>query len=278
MKGQISYLPGGRSKVLFGGTRNEIKLSRPWQSRLEDLIKPETCPFCTKPQEELPLPEGSPRGWKRLPNMFTPHRNHTLIVPDRCWDAKTLQRWGGENSIAEAISIAAKSIEGIENETVLLIHVGVQGGQNLGHPHLHVLDALIEKPLPDAALLGYANNQAVQVFETEVWIAVAGGTRAGACFVVPKGRMTFSSADNIGSLAQAVSKLIDLGNEKFRSKEGLLPAYGIAIRLGNGTFQYVQYCPTLHNWGVLEYVVAPLEGFPFVLPWPHETTAAHLRG
>src|SRR5579862_3564978 len=105
--GTIKSLPGGRNRILFGGTRNEIKLSRPWQPALETFVKPEKCPYCNKPQEELKLPERSATGWRLLPNPATPHdKDHSLIIPSTCWSVDVLQRWGGARYIEEALWIA----------------------------------------------------------------------------------------------------------------------------------------------------------------------------
>ncbi|MDO8536895.1 MAG: hypothetical protein Q7R94_01460, partial [bacterium] len=118
------------------------------------------------------------------------------------------------------------------------------------------------------------------VFETPAFIVTAGGAKAGELHIAPKESMQFSASQSSAtSLAYAISTTIDLGNERFKSVEGLAPPYGIAIRISaDGYLRYVAYCPTLHNQGVLEFSVATLEGAPYVIPWPHEVTAAHLRG
>jgi hypothetical protein len=278
MSGTIAVLPGGQNKILFGGTRNEIKLSRPWQTSLDTLINPGKCPFCTKPQEELLLPVEAPKGWKLLPNIYTPHENHRLIVADHCWSAEELQRWGGKERITEALRIAQIANRTVSEETVLLIHVGSQAGQNLGHPHMHTLHALIDNSIGSIDFFSTTRDLETYVFETPDFIITAGGAKAGECHIVPKNPMYFNAKSLASSLAEALSRIIDLGNEKFRSVEGLAPPYGIAIRISaKGDLRYAVYCPTLHNQGVLECSIAVLEGAPYVIPWPHETTAAHLR-
>lgn len=284
MKGQIAYLPGGRNRILFGGTRNKIVLSRPWQMSLEGFVKPENCPFCTKPQDELPLPKGSPYGWKLLPNIFTPHMDHSLIIPDRCWEVGTLQRWGGVERISEAMLIAVFEARASneEREIVLLVNVGMNAGQSLSHAHMHTFRSFAERPLKPEDLLGYANNPDIKVFDSEDWIVVAGGVKVGECIIIPRKAFYHCSYEAVRSLACAISRLIDLSNEKFRSTESLCPSYSFIVRIfqagGNVIFRYADYCPILDTWGNLQYAASALEGEPFVVRWPPMTTAAYLRG
>lgn len=276
MPGTIAALPWGTNRSLFGGTRNEIKLSRPWQLPLSQIVQPDTCPFCTKPQKELLLPPGSPKGWKLLPNIYTPLMDHRLIISETCKPVEWLQRWGGCEALSQVFSIAASVITKAEQEITLLITVGYLAGQNLGHPHLHVFRSHAGMPMNFRALLSYAEADSVRIFSNELWIMAAGGARAGECLIVPTDVRDFASTTK--SLAKIVSRIVDLGNVKFQSEEGLAPQYGIIVRIAtDGTIRYASYSPTLHLWGPLQYVSSQLENEVLVLPWSHETTAAYLR-
>ena len=127
--GRFTYITGG-------GTRNEIKLSRPWQPSLP--IAPEKCPFCTKPQEEISLP--AVPDWRLLPNPYTPHRRHRLAIPRLCWDGETLQNLGGLAGIYSALQAVSCAIEQDKQPMGAFIHVGINAGQNLGHAHWHIME------------------------------------------------------------------------------------------------------------------------------------------
>lgn len=276
MPGTIATLPGGANRLLFGGTRNEMKLSRPWQLPLSQIVQPATCPFCTEPHKELPLPPGSPKGWRLLPTIYTPHTDHCLIVPETCKPDEWLQRWGGYEALSQAFSIAASVIAEANQEITLLTAVGYLAGQNLGHPHFHVLQSHAKVPMDFHTLLSYTETDSVRIFSEEPWIVAAGGATAGECLIVPTDVRDFASTTE--SLAKVISRIIDLGNVKFKSKEGLAPQYGIIVRIAtDGTIRYASYSPILHLWGPLQYVSGQLEGEALVLPWSHETTATYLR-
>lgn len=286
MAGDTQFLPGGHIRILYGGTRTKIKLSRPWQPPLADIVRPRECPFCTKPQEEFALPDDMPSGWKLLPNPFTPHRDHRLLIPSGCKSAEWLEHWGGVKNFEEAFRIvsavlcqdAAATESGVIPETTLLVMVGYLAGQNLGHPHLHLFSSDVDWPQSYISLHDYAaHNPGAVVGQNEVWVVAAGGARSGECLIIPRREQSFAAVAS--SLAKVVSQLIELGNEKFRSVQGMSPHWGLVVRIASGgTFRYAGYSPTLHLWGPLQYMAVPLEGDPIVLPWPHETTAAYLRG
>lgn len=262
-------LVGGLSMITGGGTRTAIKLSRPWQPEMP--FAPEKCPFCTKPQEEIALP-GIPDGWRLLPNIFTPHRRHRLIVPRACWDSKTIQTLGGFEKICDALNIACLAAEDDKVEIAVFIHVGQSAGQNLGHAHWHLMEVRARKPfafpeLPAELLVRQYEN--LDIF--------AMGARAGECLILERDRCLYFNEQRIKEIAAALEWIISRGNEKFRSTEGKPPEFMVSVRIAaDGYFRYADYCPVLTAWGTPEYVFAPLEGGPITLPWPHELTAYYL--
>ncbi len=273
MPGIVTNLPGGQQRTLSGGTRNEVKLSRPWQASLSAIIDPENCPFCNKPQEDLVLPSNSPKGWRWLPNIFTPHPEHTLLIPDRCWLEEELQEWGGEKKICEAIQIASRVFRRHRKEMIALAHVEHQSGQNLGHAHLHFFEVQVTNPLSARSL----EMKDLMVLGQDGITAIAGGVKAGECLLFSEHEAPFSlqTAETVG---QVLHRLIAVGNKAWKSTQGLAPSYSFAVRVSaDGLFRYGCYSPNLSNWGVYNHTVTALEGEPYVLPWPHETTVDHLR-
>lgn len=276
------YLAGRRNRILFGGTRAKIKLSRPWQMDLAGLINPEKCPFCTQTPEKRESERyhienaASLPGWDRLVNIFTPHPDHRLIIPDACWSSKELQRWGGEERLDQALFLATDELRD-QKEKAFLINVGMQAGQNTGHPHMHVFTALPDDPWSACAPFNERLfDRDVFLFEHGGFRVVAAGAHAGECLIFPERIIHID--DCTATLAHILSRLIGLGNEKFRSEQGLAPPWSVIVRVAkDGLFRYASYVPTLHLWGALEHSAALYEGVPFVLPWPHATTAAYLR-
>lgn len=265
-------LPGELNSITAGGTRKDIKLSRPWQPPLP--LNPEKCPFCTKPQEEINV-LGIPSGWKVLPNPFTPHRRHRLVVPQTCWDENTLQELGGPIHILEALETARMAIQNDAVEMAIFIHVGQCAGQNLGHAHWHVMEVQTQKPLRFPALGWFHGGLAVKAFDYLDIFAT--GAHAGECLIFTPHTLILSN-EGLAKLTEAIDWIVRRGNEKFRSTQGRPPEFTVSVRVSaDGHLRYADCCPILNMWGASEHVFAPLEGGPITLTWPHEVTAAYLR-
>lgn len=264
-------LVGGFATITGGGTKNTIKLSRPWQPPLP--LAPEKCPFCTKPQEEISLP-GIPANWRLLKDIFTPHRRHRLIIPSKCWDAQTLQNLGGYAAIREALEIALLAMADDQVEMSTFVHVGQSAGQNLGHVHWHLMEVRVQKPLAFAKL-----SRELLVRQYENLEIFATGAHVGECLIVQRNKQLKFNEKAIEEIAGTLDWIISRGNEKFRSTENKPPEFTASVRISaDGHFRYADYCPILNAWGACEYVFALLEGGPITISWPHELTAAHLRG
>lgn len=269
--GIFEKLAGGFTTITGGGTRTAIKLSRPWQPPLP--LAPEKCPFCTKPQEEISIP-GIPTGWRLLGNLFTPHRRHRLIIPSKCWDAEALQTLGGSTAIRDAVEIARLATADDRVEMSTFIHIGQNAGQNLGHAHWHLMEVLVREPLAFTEF-----SRELLVHQRENFEIFAMGARAGECLIVQRDKPLKFDENAVEEIAAALEWIVSRGNEKFRSTEGRPPEFIVSIRISaDGHFRYADYCPILTAWGAPEYVFALFEGGPVTLPWPHELTAAHLRG
>lgn len=264
-------LVGGFTLITGGGTRTAINLSRPWQPPLP--IAPEKCPFCTEYREEISLPN-IPVGWRILKSIFTPHSRHRLVIPAECWDAETLQTLGGFTAIREALEIVCLATKNDQVEMSTFIHVGQSAGQNVGHAHWHLMEVPIRKPLTPNSL-----SSELLVRQREKLDIFATGARAGECLIVPRGEPMAFNEGTAEEIAAALEWIITRGNEKFCSTEGRPPEFNVSVRISaDRYFRYADYCPILAAWGAVEYVIAMLEGGPITLRWPHEITAAYLRG
>src|SRR3989344_770445 len=102
MAEKLEMRRAGLLTTAAGGTRTAIKLDRPWQNDI--VVNPETCPFCTKQQNEIP--EFSNTEWGVLNNAFTPFDYHLLIIPRTCWPKEKLRMLGGREKIQAALEIA----------------------------------------------------------------------------------------------------------------------------------------------------------------------------
>lgn len=270
-------LPGYFTWILAGGTRQAIKLNRPWQKPLEALLNPAKCPFCTKPQEKISLP-GIPDGWQLLPNPMTPHIKHRLITPVTCWPAEKPQVLGGMEEIAKALEICRLATIDDDMEIALVIHVGWLAGQGLGHPHWHVCDAQERRPIRDGLYYERKYEEKV-VCHHEEYTVVADGEKPGQLLILPCGPMDFNKG-TIPWLAEEINYTVNLCNEKFRSADqGLPPEFAVTVRISaDNEIRYASYCPQLAPTSCgFHHTIAALEGGPYILPWTHEATAAYLR-
>lgn len=273
-------LPGDFVWTLAGGTRQAVKLARPWQQPLEKLAEATrtNCPFCKKKEENINLP-GIPDGWVLKPNIFTPHRKHRLIVPSECWPAEKLQCLGGEEEIVKALEICRLATVNDNMEIALVTHIGWHTGQNLGHLHWHICDAQVRQPFVNR-ISAFNSDRIVARFEE--FTLLAGGEKPGQVQILPNGEgkyMDFNSG-TIPWLARAIHWIVELGNKKFvSSDQGLPPEFAITVRISaDHVLRYASYCPQLAMVSpAFHHTVAAFEGGPSPMPWTHETTAAYLR-
>jgi diadenosine tetraphosphate (Ap4A) HIT family hydrolase len=266
----IDSLPNGLL-VASGGTRTEIKLSRPWQSDIR--VDPSTCPFETPTQSEIARWEQS-GGWRLLKNLFTPHDWHVLLVPFSCWPPSQIRTLGGMERIAAALHIVTEVLGNMPLEEYWLgVHIGPLAGQNIGHLHYHLI-----KPLsgpagnpPASGVVEWMKNSRLTLLEDSELKTVLGGLRAGQCFVFPAGASKVTS----GALAAALDRLIGMYSASFMSREGLPPDYSIAVKFVGAEFQYATLVPILNHWGFTEFM-GLLENRPIILPWPNDESLRQL--
>ena len=94
--------PGGLSSIA-GGTRGEIKFSRPWQKDLTDY--PRNCGLCDDLDFFIEYHEKE-GGWYFRQDRFTSLDSHYLIIPPGCWPVDELRILGGVKKIEAALEIA----------------------------------------------------------------------------------------------------------------------------------------------------------------------------
>lgn len=267
---KLERWPGGHYTI-SGGTRTAVKLDRPWQVDME--VDPTTCPFCTKKQDVLE----DHGDWLVLGNTNTPYKGpggHRLVIPRACLPKDQLRILGGIKGIKNGLGIAEAVIKKVNRPQMLhSIHCGWQGGQNIAHLHHHVLDnefSGFESHDAWSEVRRLADSTENRIFTQNGITVVAGGHRAGQCYLIPTHDFSYDTGVGV-----VLFTLIQLFAEKFVSKQGLPPDYMYSARFRNGKFIYGKYIPILSNWGSTEYQA--LEGEqPFTLPWPHEETVRHL--
>ncbi len=261
MTGIIARSVGSHS-TLSGGTRTSAKTVRPWQVRLEVPANRADCMLCTRPQLDEHYPAD---GWKTFGNSNTPWQYHRLLTPTDCWPIDKLWLLGGPGTLATALELAINDVirsRGHLFPIWIFTHIGYGAGQNFAHHHWHICE-----PAPKPKRLEL--DGCVDLWGNPSFETVLGGVRAGQAFILPK---ALYKQELVPELAVESSKLIEKFNDKFNR-----PDYCLLLAIHNEVEWWVRYTPILNNWGGSEFAALDLNT-PFVLPWPHEATAAHLLG
>lgn len=268
-------LPSG-IETISGGTRNTVKLSRPWQTDLP--YNPDKCPFH---QENDPMRvnkyETPNETWQVRFNKETPHSPHRLILPMLCWPPEKLYELGSPALIAELISAAQRVYrdEELQDDLYFGIHIGYLAGQNLGHLHAHLAGfGNVEEANRYPKILDYADDEGNQdriVTDTDDWRVIAGMARAGECLIV---RIEDSAADE--DLGPIIHDLISKAGRAFMSTEGKKPEYMLGLRFAFGKVLWGYYLPILNQLGFPLHFALYGEG-SLVLPWTPEKTAEYIR-
>lgn len=269
--------PGyGRDTVVqSGGTRNSVKLSRPWQTVIPVTKK---CPFCTKSERTIAsYPEDG--GWRVLNAVFSSHIFHRLIIPEKCWLVEELYSLGGTSQIEVPLR-AVFDIISQENISMLWgVHIGCLAGQTISHLHYHAID----KPFAsddgfrtqEKLCAIFSQRKELIVYESERIFVGVGGGRTGQGFFVPK-KLLLCDASSVPEIAHTVACIVNLYCKRFRSTEGLPPEFTVGMRFSpTRGLAYGLYIPVLSHWGFVQ-AMSSLEGDPILLAWSHEATAAHL--
>ena len=266
--------------TLSGGTRTAVKLNRPWQHNIKDIAGNE-CPFETKPQNELDRMETPEGVWRVLDNIATPYAWHRLLIPEKCWKEEHLRMLGGSRQIANALTLAGQTMqkENMINRACLGIHVGWHAGQNVWHPHYHLIKPYESGKVRDSYILNSC-TEATEIIHTGDFSIFCGGYMTGQCQITPtyakrKKFYEHSTNENM-ELGTAIAQLIGMFNQSFASTQGLLPDFRLGFQIENGFLMRGVYTPILNQLG-FDADIAAVEGTPYVLAWTHESTAEHLR-
>ncbi|MEK7507752.1 MAG: hypothetical protein AAB602_01550 [Patescibacteria group bacterium] len=285
----------GEIITLSDGTRNAVGLDRPWQNEMA--ISRDTCPFCAEERPDADRTfvvsvhdHGDAGKWKVRRNKMTPFPFHRLILPLECYHMETLWNLGGERNIAGALHTAISVIHGgcesqqkitdiPGSDVFFFVHVGYSAGQRFGHEHWHLIEPPTKPTITPLDLNKLAERENLVVFSNRRFTVIAGGCRAGQCYIIPDNRKEEFHYDyvyaEVDALAQTIHRLVTLFNKKFTSAQGLKPDFQVFLRFDGGKLVYAKFIPILNMWGVTEYAAID-EHTPFVLPWPHEATVQHL--
>lgn len=261
--------PGGLRSIA-GGTRTQIKLDRPWQLPITATTN---CVFCP-PRDKVTVLED--RGnWLVLQNTLTPYPFHRLVIPNRCWSDTDLRALGGKEGLDLAFSLIEGQLSLYSNPLLVTVHIGALAGQNISHLHWHVVDYFVEPAVDntDQWRNTFVARPQILFHQTNQLFMAIAGVRAGQCQIVPTDKSVNLSAKN---LTPHLSFLVDLFAAKFRSSSGLSPDFNLSLRFDQGNFIQGIFTPILNHWGGSEQIALYTPGVAITLPWPHETTVAHL--
>ncbi len=276
----------GGIRVISGGTKAFIVLSRPWQYDINNTTA--HCPFCdikNREKESVRISHVAElhEPWLIAKNKFTRYSFHELIIPNAHWPNEKLRTLGGADAIGDFLKIAHTEMTRSNPQTPMLIgvHVGPYAGQNISHLHIH----LVKLPLPirrqseksPAHTINRLWSRAarLRIMEKNGYRAFAHGIRAGQCFVVPSDEINFSSCAYVDDFARVLADVIELYNIRFKSVEGLPPDFMLSLVWEKNRFTYGMYVPILNQWGCAEYI-GFVENQPIGLPWPHKETVKQL--
>lgn len=199
---------------------------------------------------------------------------------------------GGAQGIGSALKVAAKI--GKDNKKYgklwIGVHVGWHAGQNLYHPHYHVIEPLSaldvkgnaeESPGLDVTETAVMKSETMAVhcagcITGQCWISV--DTQELRDYIEAWGFMEGSCRHNgTHELAETLANLIALYNDRFKSTQGLPPDFNLWLEIENGYLLGGTYTPILNQIGFDGYA-AIQRNTPFVLAWSHADTARHLLG
>ena len=262
MSGEITRSIGGYH-TLSGGTRTAVKTHRPWQPKLVFPKSTDDCPFCSKEQadEFHPVPD-----WKTFANANTPWPYHRLLVPATCWNEEALRSLGGPDTLRQTLRLCYDEALRTRGSNLMPVwiytHIGYGAGQNFAHHHWHI-SAPVTTPKP-VELDGEE-----ELWENDGLRVTLYGVRAGQVLITPRDPGPFSTS-TIASVAREASRVVDVFNRKFE-----WPDYCLFLGIHTPREWFVRYTPILNNWGGADFAALDF-GTPFVLPWPHRATAAHL--
>lgn len=197
--------------------------------------------------------------------------------------------------IRGALSLAMEEVADNTDKTIFVnVHVGALAGQNVAHPHYHVVaykfDDNSESPVMDGLhkLYGSRYDQVgplkhLVTHSGENLMLAAGGLRAGQFFLLPTGLNPLdvvhdwcrkvAASDIAGCLDELITKM----NEKFRSVQGLAPDYKISLMFQEGKFRHGLYVPILNHLGSAEEMAMYEDSCPITMPWTHEATVEYLK-
>lgn len=283
MTGELSVSLQGLL-TLSGGTRQEMKTSRPWQPKLQIPNDTGNCTLCKKDDESKYIPGP---GWKIFQNAFTQFAYHRLLIPDSCWPEEKLRSLGGGGTMFTALNYALAEVKRTKPKPFpswIFTHVGYGAGQNIPHNHWHILEPGTTPNSFFGGLLRDLKKEQVLRESGNLTTAIH-GTRAGQTLIFPTHlhapRDKMETAIRASSLWEDPLILAEVRNESHAvvelfNKKFFNPDYCLCLALNSETDWYVRYTPILNNWGATEFAALD-NGTPFALPWPHEKTVEFLK-
>lgn len=250
--------------TLAGGGRSTLNLTR---ARYEPIATDDSrnCPF------DLPRSTGS--SWRTLTPNNTPFEQHVLVVPDTCWSEAELRSLGSIEGLTCAFVEIASGVSG-SGAIWAGIHIGRSAGQSMRHAHWHVVSP--QHLDHDTRLLPGKPDPGLIVAETDDYAVWAGGLRAGQLVAAPRLPVHLHTVDGTKTIVTAVDYMVNVAGASLARSAEEPCDFVVGLSLTGTHFHYATYVPILNSWGFTEYL-GLAEGAGVVLPWPHATTAAHVR-
>src|SRR3989344_1628094 len=295
-KGVIWEYPGGL-RVLYGGTRTGIRLSRPWQQPIPVPTEPGKCAFCSPRREKETIVLGQfGNGWFHLENKFTPLAYHTKVIPPTCWPEEELRILGCEARIKEAFANISHVVEresANHDELWVNAYVGALAGQNIPHLHYHII---APERFPDGTDPNVMARELAAIRGRErsflrglhgsprVFRCVRGSAglaavvesifRVGQCYIGyfveirDEHYEEYIHAPDLGHLASIVFEVVSGYALAFKSEQGLAPDFQLFFKFnkrgGELGFSWGSYLPILNHHGSTESVGAIHSGGPLI--------------
>lgn len=269
----VQAFPGG-VKVLHGGSRRGVKLSRPVEAGvLFDSAKTK-CPF-HRPDEKS-LAEYFEGEIRVMANPMTPHHNHRIVIPRECTDEPFVRSLGGRAFIVQCLKVIGELAVGEE------FSCGVHAfrGQNIPHLHWHLSGHHPEEQ-PDFKRESWWTqaelDERLIVLHSRDFQVVVRGPRVGQLMLIPRGRALRPLAPNAAEVGGLLSELVELTNRAFTSSQGEMPRYTVSGRISaGGGLRFLLYSPELQPLGY-PADIADISGTALVAAWSWLETAEHLK-
>lgn len=270
MPGEI-WLTLTGEPCIAGGTRSPVTnrmINRPWQPSKPERLP--NCPFCVENgrMEQLYAngevltfyPEGTSLidyRFAAIRNTMTPYPYHELLVPridEPLWPWNDVDYLVG---VLEIIVERTRLILACQDYTNVAVgfHYGQTAGQNLGHPHWHLIGSDWEQP-KECFWCKWPTREEFVYGGTDNLIVLLDGIRAGQTVVVSRDHH-WNWHQNLGEIALLLLRITSLFHQRFDD-----PDFILSTAFKRGGHFWFEYVPMLNHLGYTNFLaLRGLEAF-----------------